>query len=110
MEFEEINQRASRRENPPDSLTPAERISYLALSLLYELHGRGIYTRDEGIAMKKRLQQDYDQYIAQEREWLRCQTAMKILRRSDIPIVQGVVAEADRMFSEDQPNVGQENT
>lgn len=102
MEFEEMNQRASRREKAPDDLTPAERMSYLALSLLYELHGRGAYTRDEGIAMKKRLQQDYDQYRVQEREWMRCQTAMKILRRSDIPLVQGVVAEADRMFGEDE--------
>ena len=38
MEFEEMNQRAYRREDPPNDLTPAERMIYLALSLLYELH------------------------------------------------------------------------
>ena len=31
MEFEEMNQRAYRREAPPDDLTPAERMIYLAL-------------------------------------------------------------------------------
>ena len=69
MEFEEMNQRAYRREDPPDGLTPAER--------------------------------DFEQYRKQEAEWLRCQTAMKLLRRCDLPIVQGIVAEADKMFSEE---------
>ena len=31
MEFEEMNQRAYRREAPPDELTPAERMIYMAL-------------------------------------------------------------------------------
>ena len=101
MEFEEMNQRAYRREDPPDDLTPAERMIYLALSLLYELHFCGRFTREEGVSLKKRLEQDFEQYRNQETEWLRCQTAMKLLRRCDLPIVQGIVAEADKAFSEE---------
>lgn len=101
MEFEEMNQRAYRRESPPDELTPAERMIYMALCLLYELHFAGRYTREGGVALKRRLEQDFIQYRKQETEWLRCQTAMKLLRRCDLPIVQGIVAEADKAFSEE---------
>lgn len=104
MEFDEMNQRAYRREDPPEELTPAERMIYLALCLVYELHFCGRFTREEGVAMKNRLQCDFEQYRRQEAEWLRCQTAVKLLRRCDLPIVQGIVAEADRMFGkEDKP-------
>lgn len=98
MEFDEMNRRAYAREAVPDDLTPAERMIYLALALLYELHFRGAYTREQGTALKRQLESDFEQYCRKEREWLRCETAMKLLRRSDIPLVQGVVAEADRMF------------
>ena len=50
------------------------------------------------MALKRRLKQDFIQYRKQETEWLRCQTAMKLLRRCDSPIVQGIVAEADKAF------------
>lgn len=99
MEFEEMNQRAYRREAPPDDLTPAERMIYMALCLLYELHFIGRFTRAEGVALKQQLERDFAQYRKQETEWLRCQTAMKLLRQCDLPIVQGIVAEADRAFA-----------
>ena len=38
MDFEEMNQRAYDRKPEPDGLTPAERMIWLALRLLYELH------------------------------------------------------------------------
>lgn len=45
MEFEEMNQRAYDRKPEPDGLTPAERMIWLALRLLYELHFHGGLTR-----------------------------------------------------------------
>lgn len=98
MEFEQMNQRAYSRENPPDGLTPAERMIYLALRLMYELHFHGALTREEGVALKRQLEQDFVQYRKQETEWLRCQTAMKQLRQCDLPIVKGIVSEADRLL------------
>ena len=64
MEFEEMNQRAYRREAPLDELTPAERMIYMALCLLYELHFAGRYTREEGVALKRLfLDGDHDRFI-----------------------------------------------
>lgn len=100
MDFEEMNQRAYRREATPDGLTPAEQLTFFSLALLYELHFRGAYTREQGVHLKERIRQDFIRYKAQEREWQRCQTAMKLLRRSSVPIVQQTVAEADRMFED----------
>lgn len=55
MDFEEMNQRAYDRKPEPDGLTPAERMIWLALRLLYELHFHGGLTREEGVAYKQEL-------------------------------------------------------
>ena len=55
MDFEEMNQRAYDRKPEPDGLTPAERMIWLALRLLYELHFHGDLTREEGVAYKQEL-------------------------------------------------------
>lgn len=77
MDFEEMNQRAYDRKPEPDGLTPAERMIWLALRLLYELHFHGGLTREEGVAYKQELKKDYERNLAQEAEWLRAGTAMK---------------------------------
>lgn len=82
MDFEEMNQRAYDRKPEPDGLTPAERMIWLALRLLYELHFHGGLTREEGVAYKQELKKDYERNLAQEAEWLRAGTAMKLLRQS----------------------------
>lgn len=53
MDFEEMNQRAYDRKPEPDGLTPAERMIWLALRLLYELHFHGGLTREECVAYKQ---------------------------------------------------------
>ena len=83
MDFEEMNQRAYDRKPEPDGLTPAERMIWLALRLLYELHFHGGLTREEGVAYKQELKKDYERNLAQEAEWLRAGTAMKLLRQSE---------------------------
>lgn len=70
MDFEEMNQRAYDRKPEPDGLTPAERMIWLALRLLYELHFHGGLTREEGVAYKQELKKDYERNLAQEAEWL----------------------------------------
>ena len=67
MDFEEMNQRAYDRKPEPDGLTPAERMIWLALRLLYELHFHGGLTRDEGVAYKQELKKDYERNLAQGR-------------------------------------------
>lgn len=94
MEFEEMNQRAYDRKPEPDGLTPAERMIWLALRLLYELHFHGGLTREEGVAYKQELQRDYERNLAQEAEWLRAGTAMKLLRQSENPEVKKIVGES----------------
>lgn len=84
MDFEEMNQRAYDRKPEPDNLTPAERMIWLALRLLYELHFHGGLTREEGVAYKQELKKDYERNLAQEAEWLRAGTAMKLLRHKDV--------------------------
>ena len=101
MEFEEMNQRAFRREDTPHGLTPAERVIWLALCLLYELHFCGRLTREEGARLKAQLACDFALYRRQERAWLHCETALKLLRRNDMPLVRGIVEEVDRMFDEE---------
>ena len=93
MDFEEMNQRAYDRKPEPDGLTPAERMIWLALRLLYELHFHGGLTREEGVAYKQELQRDYERNLAQEAEWLRTGTAMKLLRQSENPEVKKIVEE-----------------
>ena len=93
MDFEEMNQRAYDRKPEPDGLTPAERMIWLALRLLYELHFHGGLTRDEGVAYKQELKKDYERNLAQEAEWLRAGTAMKLLRQSENPEVKKIVEE-----------------
>ena len=93
MDFEEMNQRAYDRKPEPDGLTPAERMIWLALRLLYELHFHGGLTREEGVAYKQELQRDYERNLAQEAEWLRAGTAMKLLRQSENPEVKKIVEE-----------------
>ena len=101
MDFEEMNQRAYDRKAEPDGLTPAERMIWLALRLLYELHFAGGLAREEGVAMKQRLREDCEQYRRQEREWLQVHTALKLLRQSGNPEVQEVVRKVDAMFEEE---------
>ena len=55
MDFEEMNQRAYDRKPEPGGLTPAERMIWLALRLLYVLHFHGGLTREEGVAYKQEL-------------------------------------------------------
>lgn len=98
MDFEEMNQRAYDRKPEPDGLTPAERMIWLALRLLYELHFHGGLTREEGVTMKQRLREDCEQYRRQEREWLQVQTALKLLRQSDNAVVKKIVGEVETMF------------
>ena len=93
MEFEEMNQRAYDRKPEPDGLAPAERMIWLALRLLYELHFHGGLTREEGVAYKQELKKDYERNLAQEAEWLRAGTAMKLLRQSENPEVKKIVEE-----------------
>ncbi len=102
MDFEEMNQRAYDRKPEPDGLTPAERMIWLALRLLYELHFAGSLTREEGVAMKQRLREDCEQYRRQEREWLQAQTALKLLRQSGNPEVKKIVGEVETMFEEEK--------
>lgn len=64
MDFEEMNQRAYDRKPEPDGLTPAERMIWLALRLLYELHFHGGLTREEGVAYKQELKKDYERNLA----------------------------------------------
>ena len=86
MDFEEMNQRAYDRKPEPDGLTPAERMIWLALRLLYELHFHGGLTREEGVAYKQELKKDYERNLAQEAEWLRagprCRSSDPPRRRS----------------------------
>ena len=91
MDFEEMNQRAYDRKPEPDGLTPAERMIWLALRLLYELHFHGGLTREE-------LKKDYERNLAQEAEWLRAGTAMKLLRQSENPEMKKIVGEVETMF------------
>ena len=93
MDFEKMNQRAYDRKPEPDGLTPAERMIWLALRLLYELHFHGGLTREEGVAYKQELKKDYERNLAQEAEWLRAGTAMKLLRQSENPEVKKIVEE-----------------
>lgn len=102
MDFEQMNQRAYDREPEPDGLTPAERMIWLALRLLYELHFHGGLTREEGVAYKLRLREDCEQYRRQEREWLRAHTALKLLRQSGNPEVKKIVGEVETMFEEEK--------
>ena len=95
MDFEEMNQRAYDRKPEPDGLTPAERMIWLALRLLYELHFHGGLTREEGVAYKQELKKDYERNLAQEAEWLRAGTA---LRQSENPEVKKIVGEVETMF------------
>ena len=90
MDFEEMNQRAYDRKPEPDGLTPAERMIWLALRLLYELHFHGGLTRAEGVAYKQELKKDYERNLTQEAEWLRAGTAMKLLRQSENPEVKKI--------------------
>ena len=93
MDFEEMNQRAYDRKPEPDGLTPAERMIWLALRLLYELHFHGGLTREEGVTYKQELKKDYEPNLTQEAEWLRAGTAMKLLRQSENPEVKKIVEE-----------------
>ena len=98
MDFEEMNQRAYDRKPEPDGLTPAERMIWLALRLLYELHFHGGLTREEGVTYKQELKKDYERNLTQEAEWLRAGTAMKLLRQSENPEVKKIVGEVETMF------------
>lgn len=40
----------------------------MALCLIYELHFAGRYACEEGVALKRRLEQDFAQYRRQEAE------------------------------------------
>lgn len=102
MDFEEMNQRAYDRKPEPDGLTPAERMIWLALRLLYELHFHGGLTREEGVAMKQRLREDCELYRRQERVWLQAHTALKLLRQCDNPEVKKIVGEVETMFEEEK--------
>ena len=66
---------------------------WLALRLLYELHFHGGLTREDGVAYKQELKKDYERNLAQEAEWLRAGTAMKLLRQSENPEVKKIVEE-----------------
>lgn len=55
MDFEEMNQRAYDRKPEPDGLTPAERMIWLALRLLYELHFHGGLT----VLVRRRFRREY---------------------------------------------------
>ena len=44
------------------------------------------------------LKKDYERNLAQEAEWLRAGTAMKLLRQSENPEVKKIVGEVETMF------------
>ena len=98
MDFEEMNQRAYDRKPEPDGLTPAERMIWLALRLLYELHFHGGLTREEGVAYKQELKKDYEGNLAQEAELLRGSTARKVRRQWENPEMKKIVGEVETMF------------
>ena len=50
------------------------------------------------MAYKQELQRDYERNLAQEAEWLRAGTAMKLLRQSENPEVKKIVGEVETMF------------
>ena len=49
-------------------------------------------------AYKQELKKDYKRNLAQEAEWLRAGTAMKLLRQSENPEVKKIVGEVETMF------------
>ena len=95
MTFEEMNRRAARREALPHGLTGAERSAYLALCLLYELHGLGRIGRCDGVRLKEGLRQELAEAQAREREYAAAEKAYRLLRRSACPAAKALLREME---------------
>ncbi len=103
MTFEEMNRRAARREPLPDILPPSERTAYLALCLLYELHGLGRIGRADGVRIKAALAHELEQMQARERKWIAAETVLKTVRRSDCPAAKALLREMEKTMEEAAP-------
>ena len=95
MTFEEMNRRAARREPLPEALPPSERTAYLALCLLYELHGLGRIGRADGVRLKESLKNELEEAQAHERKYVAVEKAYRLLLRSDCPAAKAVLREME---------------
>ena len=95
MTFEEMNRRAARREALPHGLTGAERSAYLALCLLYELHGLGRLGRCDGVRLKEELRQELAEAQARERKYAAAEKAYRLLLRSDCWAAKALLREME---------------
>ena len=91
MTFEEMNVRAARREMIPDTLLPSERMSYMALCLLYELHGLGRLSREDGVRLKEGIRQELTEMQDRERKYIAAETTCRLLRQSDCPAAKALL-------------------
>lgn len=99
MTFEEMNRRAARREPLPDALPPPERTAYLALCLLYELHGLhglGRLSRKDGMRLKEGIAQELAEAQEHERKHAAVGKVLGLLRRSDCPAAKALLREIER--------------
>ncbi len=98
MNFEEMNQRAYEQESIPDELVSVvDVLFWQMLKMMYAAHSWGAFDRKYGIAMKENLAEEYKIAKDLERDWLRCKTALKILRQHENPDVRAVAAEIDKL-------------
>lgn len=88
MTFDEMNTRAANRETVPHDLTPSERIAFMALRLLYELHGLGVVSRSDGVRLKAGIEKELVEMRTQEAKYAASETAIKYLRQSDNPEIR----------------------
>lgn len=93
MTFEEMNLRAARRGPLPDGLPPSERTAYLALCLIYELHGLGRLSRKDGVQLKENIARELRETQELERKYIAAETVLKVLRRSDCPTALALLRE-----------------